>query len=167
MIDNLLRVVRALLAVIRGLAGVLLFCSVALNFANILGRYFLHASISWAEEAMLFLMIGCVFLGSGIVTWSDRHIRMDIVVRMMPEKIRLALALFSELVFLLTAIVLVVFAWPVIQQLVAFDQRSLAANIPLAIPQAIIPIGLFLMALLVAGRLITGHGRGPSNNSSH
>jgi TRAP-type C4-dicarboxylate transport system permease small subunit len=167
MTENLLRVVHALLAIIRVLSGVLLICSVALNFANIIGRYFFHSSIPWAEESMLFLMVGCVFLGSGIVTWSGRHIRMDVVVRMMPERMHAALDLLSELVFLVTAILLVVFAWPVIRQLAAFDQRSLAANIPLAIPQAMLPIGLSIMAFIVAGRLITGRGRRPSNNSSH
>ena len=167
MIETLLHVVRALLAIIRGLAGVLLICSVALNFGNIVARYFLHSSISWAEEVMLFLMVGCVFLGSGIVTWSGRHIRMDIIVRLMPEKVRAALALFSELVFLVTAIALCIFAWPVIRQLAAFDQRSLAANMPLVIPQAMIPIGLLFMAFLVIARLITGRRRDPSSGSSH
>jgi C4-dicarboxylate transporter DctQ subunit len=166
MIENLLRVVRALLAIIRALSGVLLICSVALNFANVIGRYVFHSSILWAEEAMLFLMVGCVFFGSGIVTWSGRHIRMDVVVRIMPERIREALDLLSELVFLVTAIVLVVFAWPVLRQLAAYDQRSLAANIPLVIPQAMVPIGLLIMAFIVAGRLITGRGRDSSNKSS-
>ena len=159
MTDNLLRVVHALLAIIRGVAGALLICSVALNFANIFGRYFIHSSISWAEEAMLFLMIGCVFLGSSAVAWSGRHIRMDIVYRLMPENIRTILDLFSELVFLITAIVLAVFAWPVIRQLVAFDQRSLAANIPLAIPQAMVPIRLLIMAFMVVARFFTGRSR--------
>ena len=159
MTDNLLRVVHTLLAIIRGMAGALLICSVALNFANIIGRYFIHSSIPWAEEAMLFLMIGCVFLGSSAVAWSGRHIRMDIVYRLMPENIRTILDLFSEFVFLITAIVLVVFAWPVIRQLVAFDQRSLAANIPLAIPQAMVPIGLLIMAFMVVARFFTGRSR--------
>jgi len=167
MTENLLRVVRALLATIRWLSGVLLICSVALNFANIIGRYFLHSSISWAEEAMLFLMVGCVFLGSGMVAWSGRHIRMDIIVRIMPKKLQVALDLFSELVFLATAIALLIFAWPVIRQLVEFDQRSLAADLPLAIPQAMIPIGLAIMAILVVARLITGRWRGLPGDSSH
>jgi C4-dicarboxylate transporter DctQ subunit len=167
MTENLLRSVRALLAVTRLLSGILLICSVALNFANIIGRYFFHSSISWAEEAMLFFMVGCVFLGSGTVSWSGRHIRMDVVVRLVPEKIRETLGLFSELVFLAVAVALVIFAWPTIRQLAAFDQRSLAANIPLAIPQATIPIGLSIMAFLVAVRLITGRWRDPSPRSDH
>ena len=167
MIQVLLRVVRALLALLRVVAGVLLVCSVLLNFANIVGRYFFHSSISWAEETMLFLMVGCVFLGSGPVAWSGRHIRMDVFVRLMPAKIRESLDLLSELVFLATAIVLVIFAWPTIRQLIAFDQRSLAADIPLAIPQAMIPIGLSIMAFLVAVRLITGRWRGQSHTPLH
>jgi TRAP-type C4-dicarboxylate transport system permease small subunit len=167
MIQVLLRVVRALLALLRVVAGVLLVCSVLLNFANIVGRYFFHSSISWAEETMLFLMVGCVFLGSGPVAWSGRHIRMDVFVRMMPAKIRESLDLLSELVFLATAIMLVVFAWPTIRQLIAFDQRSLAADIPLAIPQAMIPIGLSIMAFLVAVRLLTGRWRGQSRTPLH
>jgi TRAP-type C4-dicarboxylate transport system permease small subunit len=161
--EAVLRVVRALLAVIRVLSGVLLIGSVTLNFANIIGRYFFHSSISWAEEAMLFLMVGCVFLGSGAVTWSGRHIRMDIVVRLLPVSIGKALQLLSELMFLATATVLAAFAWPTIRQLVAFDQRSLAADIPLAIPQAVIPIGLLIMAFMVTGRLITGRWRDRSD----
>jgi TRAP-type C4-dicarboxylate transport system permease small subunit len=167
MIQVLLRGARALLALLRIVAGVLLVCSVMLNFANIVGRYFFHSSISWAEETMLFLMVGCVFLGSGPVAWSGRHIRMDVFVRLMPAKIRESLDLLSELVFLATAIVLVIFAWPTIRQLIAFDQRSLAADIPLAIPQAMIPIGLSIMAFLVAVRLITGRWRGQSHTPLH
>jgi len=167
MTESLLFLVRALLSVIRGLAAALLVSSVALNFANIIARYFLHSSISWAEEVMLFLMVGCVFLGSGVVTWTGHHIRMDIIVRLMPAKVQKALALLSELVFLATAIALFIFGWPVIRQLIDFDQRSLAANMPLAIPQAMIPIGLACMAFLVLARLMTGRWHDQSSGPSH
>jgi TRAP-type C4-dicarboxylate transport system permease small subunit len=166
MIDVLLRVVRSLLALLRIVSGALLVCSVLLNFANIVGRYFFRASISWAEETMLFLMVGCVFLGSGPVAWSGRHIRMDVFVRLMPAKLRQFLDLLSELVFVVTATTLVIFAWPTIRQLEAFDQRSLA-DIPLVIPQAMIPIGLSIMAFLVAVRLISGHWRDQSRTLGH
>jgi TRAP-type C4-dicarboxylate transport system permease small subunit len=159
MIDNLLRGVRALLAVIRVLSGVMLVASVALNFANVIGRYFFSVSIPWAEEAMLFLMVGCVFLGNGVVAWSGRQIRMDIIISRLPPKAREALDLFSELVLIATTVTIVIFAWPVIRDLAAFDQRSQAGDFPLVIPQALVPIGLAIMALLVAVRLLTGQRR--------
>jgi TRAP-type C4-dicarboxylate transport system permease small subunit len=167
MTEKLLRLVRALVAVIGALSGVLLVASVALNFANVVGRYFFNASIPWAEEAMLFLMVGCVFLGNGVVAWSGRQIRMDVVVRMLPPKVREALDLFSELVFLITAVTIVIFAWPVVRDLAEFDQRSQAADFPLAIPQAMVPIGLSIMAFLVAVRLLVPQLRRKSQIPGH
>src|ERR1700675_3756402 len=107
--DHILRGVRALVSALRVLAGVLLIASIVLNFSNVVGRYFFDASIYWAEEVMLFLMVGCVFLGNGVVAWSGRQLRMDVFVRMTPEPIQKALALLSELIFIAVAIAIVVF----------------------------------------------------------
>jgi len=159
MIDVVLRSVGALIAVLRVVAGVLLAASVAVNFANVIGRYFFGYSIYWAEEVMLFLMVGCVFLGNGVVAWSGRQIRMDVVVGMLPEKLRKGLDLFSDLVFIATTLTIMVWAWPVIVNLYQFDERSQSANIPIYIPQGLIPVGLAIMALLAAVRLVTGSGR--------
>src|SRR5215203_6604215 len=100
MTDHILRGVRMLVSVLRTLACVLLVASIALNFANVVGRYFFNASIYWAEEVMLFLMVGCVFLGNGVVAWSGRQLRMDVIVGMMPARAQKFLALLSELVFI-------------------------------------------------------------------
>jgi TRAP-type C4-dicarboxylate transport system permease small subunit len=156
MIAKVLLGIRALLVTISTLAAIALIASVALNFANVIGRYFFSASIPWAEEAMLFLMVGCVFLGNGAVAWSGRHIRMDVIVRMLPEHVRAALGLFSDLLLIATMAVIVYFAAPVIRDLAAFDQRSQAADFPLAIPQALVPIGFSIMGFLVAVRLLIG-----------
>jgi TRAP-type C4-dicarboxylate transport system permease small subunit len=167
MIDQLLRGARALVAVLRVVAGVLLIASVLLNFANVVGRYFLSDSIYWAEEAMLFLMVGCVFLGNGVVAWSGRQLRMDVIVGMMPVAVQKILALLSELTFLVVAIAVIAFACPVIRDLWSFDQRSQSAEIPMYIPQAMVPIGLAIMVLLVIARLITGGDREPSDGPRH
>jgi TRAP-type C4-dicarboxylate transport system permease small subunit len=99
-------------------------------------------------------MVGCVFTGCCSVAWDGRQIRMDVVVSMLPPKAREFLGLLSELTLIATATAVTVFAWPVITQLAAFDERSQAANFPLVIPQAMVPIGYTLMALLVAIRLL-------------
>jgi TRAP-type C4-dicarboxylate transport system permease small subunit len=167
MVDTVLRGARALVSVLRVVAGVLLVASIALNFANVIGRYFFNASIFWAEEIMLFLMVGCVFLGNGVVAWSGRQIRMDVIVGMMPEKIRDALNLLAELVFIGTALLIVSFSMPVIRDLYNFDQRSQSAEVPLYIPQSLIPIGLSIMAFLVVVRLLTGGDRGAGGTAGH
>ena len=143
-----------LLGAIRIVAAVLLVAAVAINFANIIGRYFFAVSLQWAEEVMLFLMIACVFLGTGLVGWSGKHIRMDVIVSLFPPPIRHGLELFAEIVTIATSLAVAVFAWPAITMLARFDERSQAANIPLVIPQAMLPIGLSLMALLIGVRLL-------------
>lgn len=152
--NHLLRFANALMSVLRVAAGVMLIASVAINFANIIGRYFLAVSLSWAEEAMLFLMIGAVFLAAPPVGWLGRHIRMDVVVSLLPPRLRKAFEVFADLVTIATCLMLAVFAWPVVTMLAELDQRSDMANIPLVIPQAVVPLGLMLMALLIAIRLI-------------
>jgi TRAP-type C4-dicarboxylate transport system permease small subunit len=155
--ETLQRSAVALVTVLRAAAGAMLIASVGINFANIIGRYFFRVSLSWAEEAMLFLMIGCVFLGAGPVGWMGRHIRMDVVVSMLPPRARKAFDLFSDLVTIATCVAIAIFAWPVMTMLSELDQRSATANIPLVIPQGAVPVGLLLMAILIAVRLYV-HG---------
>src|SRR5262245_5411696 len=167
MTEKLLGGVRALVAALRVIAGVLLIASVTLNFVNVVARYFFHASIHWAEEIMLFMMVGCVFLGNGVVAWSGRQLRMDVIVGMMPPKARDAFNLLAELALIGASLTIVWFAWPVIRDLFQFDQRSQSADVPMYIPQALVPIGLSLMALLVAVRLLTGGDPRESGKTGH
>ena len=102
MIDALVTGVSWLLVITRTIAGICLLGSVAINFANIIGRYFFSVSIPWAEEIMLFLMVGCVFTGCCAVAWEGRQIRMDVVLGMLPAKARSLLELLSELVLIAT-----------------------------------------------------------------
>lgn len=155
MIEAVYKGIDWLLTFTRTASAICLIGSVIINFANIIGRYFFNVSIPWAEEIMLFLMVGCVFTGCCAVAWEGRQIRMDVVISMFPPKIKNLFTLLSELVLIATAIAVTKFAWPVITQLAAFDERSQAANFPLVIPQAMVPIGYSLMALLVAVRLLT------------
>jgi TRAP-type C4-dicarboxylate transport system permease small subunit len=168
MIEAIRKAVRGLIALTRAVAGICLLGSVAINFANIIGRYVFSVSIPWAEEIMLFLMVGCVFTGCCAVAWEGRQIRMDVIVGMLPPKARDFVALLSELVMIAAAAAVTVFAWPVIMQLAAFDERSQAANFPLVVPQAMVPIGYTLMGLLVAARLLTGRrNRADHDATSH
>ena len=166
--DNVIKGVNGLLMLTRTASGICLISSVAINFANIIGRYFFSVSISWAEEIMLFLMVGCVFFGSCAVAWQGRQIRMDVVVAMLPRRLQAVLALVTDLIFIAAAAGVAFFAYPVIRQLAEFDERSQAANFPLVIPQAMVPLGFTLMALLVVIRLATHvHARGRRPGGSH
>ncbi len=73
--NTCVRFCNKLFQTVRVVIGLLLTLSVLLNFANVIGRYVLHAPIAGAEEVMLYLMIAIVFLGFGTVAWEGRHIK--------------------------------------------------------------------------------------------
>ncbi len=146
--------IKGLVASIRVLIATLLLIAITLNFANIIGRYVFNSPINSAEEVMLFLLVAVVFLGNSVVSWEGKQIRMDVFLHMLPPSMRRWLEVFADLVTIAVSLALVWFAWPVINMLVEFDQRSQAANVPLFIPQLLIPVGLALTALLTATRLV-------------
>jgi TRAP-type C4-dicarboxylate transport system permease small subunit len=146
--------IRAVVLAIQGLTAVLMLIAVALNAANIAGRYVLLSPIASAEEIMLFLLVGTVFLGNAIVGFEGKQLRMDVILQVLPPALRRGFDIAADLTMIAVCVTLVVLGWPAVEMLAEFDQRSEAAEIPLVIPQALVPIGLGLNALLVAVRLI-------------
>ena len=134
----------------------MLIAIVALNAANVIGRYLLSAPIAWAEEIMLYLMFGAVFLCNPTVTWDGAHIRMDVVARALPRGIRRGLEAIADLVSFAVASLLVYASVPIVRQLFEFDQRSDAANVPMALPQGTIPLGFALAAIALLARELCG-----------
>jgi TRAP-type C4-dicarboxylate transport system permease small subunit len=151
-----MKLIRGLATVILVLSAICLLVAVALNFANIIGRYVFFSPIASAEEIMLFLFVGTVFLGNSVVGWRGQQLRMDVFLHALPARWRRAFDVFADLAVIVVSLILIVIGWPAIQMLAEFDQRSQAADIPLVIPQALVPIGLGLNAILVGARLIEG-----------
>ena len=146
--------IRYLVLTIQGLTAVLMLIAVALNAANIAGRYVFLRPIASAEEIMLFLLVGTVFLGNAIVGFEGKQLRMDVILHALPAGLRRAFDIAADLTMIAVCVILIVLGLPAVQMLAEFDQRSEAAEIPLVIPQALVPIGLGLNALLVVVRLI-------------
>ena len=146
--------IRGLVAGIQGLTAVLMLIAVALNAANIVGRYVFFRPIASAEEIMLFLLVGTVFLGNAMVGFEGKQLRMDVILHALPPALHRAFDIAADLTMIAVCVILIVLGWPAVQMLAEFDQRSQAAEIPMVIPQALVPIGLGLNALLVGVRLI-------------
>jgi TRAP-type C4-dicarboxylate transport system permease small subunit len=146
--------IRGLVAGIQGLTAVLMLVAVALNAANIVGRYVFFSPIASAEEVMLFLLVGTVFLGNAVVGFEGKQLRMDVLLHALPPAVRRGFDILADLTMIAVCVILIVLAWPAVSMLAEFDQRSQSAEIPLVIPQALVPIGLGLNAFLVAVRLV-------------
>jgi TRAP-type C4-dicarboxylate transport system permease small subunit len=148
-----IRVVDAIMRVMRAVIAVLLVLSVLLNFSNVIGRKFLNSPIVGAEEVMNFLMVAVVFLGAGVVAYDGTHINMEIVIDRFPPRLRDSFRAAAQIAAIAVVVILVTLGIPIVEHLAQFDERSQAANVPLWIPQAMVPIGLSLLALGAFARL--------------
>lgn len=145
----------------RLIIGSAIFIMIALNFANVVGRYIFLSPIIWAEEVMVFMMIWCVFIGVILVTWEDRHIKMDMLSNYFKYPLREIINAFALLGFLATNAFVLIQSWGVTTMMVRLDQRSVVAEIPMAIPHSAILFGFAAMTLALVARLhFHIHGEG-------
>ena len=141
------------------IAALSLLGIVVINGANVVLRYFFGSPFSWAEELMLFLMILGVFTGAVAVTWRNLHIRIDTLVDRLPPAWRRAVSVVATLVSIGIIAVVVVASSRLVALLQEMDQRSDALNAPSWIPQSFLTIGLTLVALMMAARLVLSFRR--------
>src|SRR6267154_4162989 len=115
-----MKLIRGLAAVILVLSAICLLVAVALNLANIIGRYVFFKPIASAEEVMLFLFVGTVFLGNSVVGFEGKQIRMDILLHALSPALRRALDILADLAVIVVSVIIIVSGWPVIQMLAEF-----------------------------------------------
>lgn len=140
-------------AIERALALAFVF-AVALNFANVVGRYALGKSIMGADEVQIYIMVCMAFLGAAVVSWRRQHLRMDVLVQFFPRWLRAFLrAAELALVVLLAGFVLVhssSYAW----RMLSLGHLSDNAGIPMWIPHSAVGIGFGLIALIALWRAV-------------
>jgi TRAP-type C4-dicarboxylate transport system permease small subunit len=146
-----LNALERLIAVVIGCA--FLF-ALALNFSNVVGRYVFHAPIFWAEEAMIYTFVWCVFLGAALVALRGNHLRVELLEWVLPERTRRALAILSHLVTIVLMTFVAWRAWILVALVQRVQQTSIVAEIPMTVPYGAVFIGSGLLALASLVRVL-------------
>jgi TRAP-type C4-dicarboxylate transport system permease small subunit len=144
-----------------------LLAIVVLNAANIVLRYFFRTPLSWAEEAMLYLMIFGVYVGAVSVAWQQAHIRIDAVIDFAPPARRKVLQIVSTLVSAAVLVPVVFASFRVVNLLFEFEQRSDALHLPMWIAQSVIPISLLLIVVMALARIFVQVTGAESGTQDH
>lgn len=90
------------------ITGVTLSICVVLVNANVIMRYFLNSPIHWAEEVVTSLFVWTVFIGSAYAYRKHSHLGVDIVINMLPEKVKGIVKAVMSVVELLVLVMLTV-----------------------------------------------------------
>ena len=136
----------------RFIIGSLILFGIAINFANVLGRYLFLAPIVWAEEIMIYSMVWMVFIGAVLVSWDGHHLKMDFFSIMLPSPFKEIMNFTGVLCFLVVAIFVLPQTFTVTELMFRLDQRSVVAEIPMVIPHFAILLGFIMMFIVIVWR---------------
>ena len=136
------------------LVGTLLIIAVAINFANVVGRYVFDKPLYWADEAMSLLQVAFVVIGASLVTRDRAHLRMDALEHWMPPHLKQRLDVLTSALSVIVALIVGWMALEIVGDMLRNDQRTMGADIPLAIPYSAFLAGFVLIALFALLRLL-------------
>jgi tripartite ATP-independent transporter DctM subunit len=117
---------------------------------EVISRYLFNSPTSWVTEYSLYLFVGVSFLAAGYAHVEESHIRVEMLVERLPEKIRSTFLQVSAWVGLLFTILA---AWQMCLFVVSEYRGGARAwgllATPLWIPETPLAVGLCLFALAV------------------
>lgn len=129
-----------------GLVALILAAMVLLAGTQILFRNLFDSGFAWIDPLLRLLVLWVGMLGAMIATRSDKHIRIDLLTRYVPEGWRHRIALLTSLFSAVISGLLcyhsarfVYFEWQ--------DRSELFASIPSWLGEAILPIGFSVITL--------------------
>ena len=136
------------------LLGLALIAMIGLTICNVISRYVFNRALLWADEATVFAMIALAFLGAVVCGWRKAEIRMDIFANLLPSGAQRLLDILQQAVM---AGLCGWVAWQsvgYVRRAYAIGMRGDASGLPTWIVHALIPLSLFLIALIAAVRCI-------------
>ncbi len=139
------------------LTAIMLATMAILVFGNVLMRYFLNSSVTWAEEVSRFVFIWMIFLGAIIAFKDNEHLGVDTIVSRLSLRGRRRLFVVNSLIILAT--MALTLHGSIGLRILNTDQSSPAIGLPYAYIYSsgiVISIGIGLIAIYRIVMLITG-----------
>lgn len=131
--------------------GILMVVMVIVIFTQVVLRYGFQSATNWADEVARYCMIWMIFLACPVGYRRHSHIRIDVVVRYLPERVQQILEL---LMYILQIVFLgVLFRSSLIYIASIEGQMSLALRLNMQYIQMATTIGSVLMIVFILERM--------------
>lgn len=137
------------------LQGWLVFLLMIMVMAEVCARYLLQSPLSIAEELGGYALVSITFMGLGF-TWKERgHVRVELIINMLPKRIREYLRFFTLLLATVFCLPLIAGSYAMLQDSLLFEARSGSwLRTPLVYPQSVLLIGSILLLLQFVAEII-------------
>lgn len=144
-----------LLAMAERTAIVLLLTTLlGLALFQVILRAMLSSGLFWADALIRHMILWLGFLGASLAAYEQRHLGIDLLVRILPAKAQPWLLLLSHLTAVLVCMLLTQAAWAFVQSEMNAGTR-LIFGLPIWIGQTIMPFGFLSLTLRFAIRFLT------------
>ena len=144
-------IVRALDALDRVLVSACAFATIAAGLVltySIAVRYVLHSSTDWQDEMAVFLLVGATFLSAPYVQSMRGHIAIEAIEGFLPERIKRARGIVSDVICLLFCAFFAWQSWLLLLEAVEDGRVTDSAWAPpLWIPYSMMTAGMSLLTL--------------------
>jgi C4-dicarboxylate transporter, DctQ subunit len=140
----------------QALVGILGLAALAFALWQVVSRYvFPQASISYAEEVIVYLLIWAIMIISDQLVRTDSHVRPDVVRNFLPAFALRWVEVFNCAAAIIFCTALTWYGWQIVETARAIDEHSSSdLQFPMWIYYAALPTGGALMAIRYATRLI-------------
>ena len=116
---------------------------VLLAFVNVVLRYVFDMSLPWAAELTNYLFIWSALFGAAYGFKQGAHISITLVIEKFSPSVMKMFLLFANLLSIIYLLLISYFGYKLILMLMDFGEINVDLQVPLWIPQLVIPIAFF------------------------
>lgn len=112
---------------------------------EVLRRFVLNFSSAWAEETARYAFIYLGYVGAAYAVKERAHIRFDILINRLPDRLKGWLYILAEVSTALFAMIAIYWSWHSIQKLIEFDGLTPVLRISKVYFEFAVPLGFALV----------------------
>jgi TRAP-type C4-dicarboxylate transport system permease small subunit len=130
------------------IAGALLLVAIAINMANVIGRYVFAAPVFWAEEVLIFMIIWGVYVAAGSISYLGAHLTMDLFSARLRSPYRRFLGILTVILTVTCSAFVVMQTARILGLYLRTGEATMAARVPLVYAHAAVLVGFALMGIV-------------------
>lgn len=126
---------------------IVLAVMLVLTFANVISRYFLHASISFTEEITSNLFVLLSVMGTAVAARRSAHLGLSIITDRLSEKGKMKAACIANILSAIFGLILLYTGILMVQNQMRINSKTITLQWPEWIYGSFLPLGAFFIVM--------------------